>query len=81
MISAKQSILRLFQYRDFLVRARSIGLKRVFSDNLAEALGTTSTQVRKDFSLFGIQGNKKAGYNLDDLLFQLNDLLGNFIST
>lgn len=73
---AKLSVLRLFQYRDFLMRSKSIGIKNLFSDDLAEALGTTATQVRKDFSLFGLSGNKRAGYNIDDLLDQLNELLG-----
>ncbi len=73
---AKQTILRLFQYREFLLRAKSIGIKNVYSDTLAEALGSTATQVRKDFSLFGITGNKRAGYKLEDLLNQLNELLG-----
>ena len=73
---AKLSILRLFQYRDFLIRSKSIGIKNLFSDDLAEAMGTTSNQVRKDFSLFGLSGNKRAGYNIDDLLCQLNELLG-----
>ena len=76
MKSAKQIILRLFQYREFLMRAKSIGIKNVYSDTLAEALGSTATQVRKDFSLFGITGNKRAGYKLDDLLSQLSELLG-----
>ncbi|MBU0468950.1 MAG: redox-sensing transcriptional repressor Rex [Candidatus Omnitrophica bacterium] len=73
---AKLSVMRLFQYKDFLIRAKSIGIKNLFSDDLAEAMGTTSTQVRKDFSLFGLSGNKRAGYNIDDLLEQLNELLG-----
>ncbi len=73
---AKQTILRLFQYREFLILAKSIGIKNVYSDTLAEALGSSATQVRKDFSLFGITGNKRAGYQLDDLLSQLNELLG-----
>jgi redox-sensing transcriptional repressor len=72
----KQTILRLFQYREFLILAKSIGIKNVYSDTLAEALGSTSTQVRKDFSLFGITGNKRAGYKLDSLLQQLDELLG-----
>ncbi|OGX26669.1 MAG: hypothetical protein A2Y03_08490 [Omnitrophica WOR_2 bacterium GWF2_38_59] len=73
---AKLSVMRLFQYKEFLIRAKSIGIKNLFSDDLAEAMGTTSTQVRKDFSLFGLSGNKRAGYKLDDLLAQLNELLG-----
>ena len=75
MISAKQSVLRLFQYRDFLMRSKQFGKESIFSDDFAEALGTTSIQVRKDFSLFGLSGNKRAGYKVNELLEQLNDVL------
>ena len=36
----------------------------------------TSAQVRKDFSLFGISGNKRGGYNIDALIDKLNSILG-----
>ena len=75
MILVKQSVLRLFQYRDFLIRSKKLGKESIFSDDFAENLGTTSIQVRKDFSLFGLSGNKRAGYKVDELLEQLNDVL------
>lgn len=71
----KQIILRLCLYRKCLQRAKTMGMKSIYSNIIAEATGVTSTQVRKDFSLSGIRGNKKAGYNLDILLRQVNDLL------
>jgi redox-sensing transcriptional repressor len=49
---------------------------KVFSDNLADSVGSTASQVRKDFSLFGISGNKKGGYQIDILLEKLNSILG-----
>jgi redox-sensing transcriptional repressor len=49
---------------------------RVFSDNLADAASVTAAQVRKDFSIFGITGNRRGGYQVDDLLTQLNKILG-----
>ena len=49
---------------------------RVFSDDLAEDMNTSATQVRKDFSLFGISGNKKGGYQIHRLIIQLDRLLG-----
>jgi redox-sensing transcriptional repressor len=76
MISSRQTILRLFQYRKFLARVKASGLVSVYSATLAEASGATAEQVRKDFSRFGLSGNKKAGYKVDDLLGQLDELLG-----
>jgi redox-sensing transcriptional repressor len=49
---------------------------RVFSDNLADAAGVTAAQVRKDFSLFGITGNRRGGYKVDELSEQLHRILG-----
>jgi redox-sensing transcriptional repressor len=36
----------------------------------------TAAQVRKDFSLFGITGNRRGGYRVDELAEQLNRILG-----
>jgi redox-sensing transcriptional repressor len=59
MISNKKVILRLSRYRNALIRFKAIGFVKIFSEYLAEALGVTSAQVRKDFSVFGISGNKR----------------------
>jgi len=72
----KKSILRLAKYKKALVRLRSLGFKKVFSDNLADAIGVTPSQVRKDFSLFELSGNKKGGYSIDELIEKLNKILG-----
>jgi redox-sensing transcriptional repressor len=48
----------------------------VFSDNLADAAGATSAQVRKDFSIFGLAGNRRGGYLVDELIEQLDKILG-----
>jgi redox-sensing transcriptional repressor len=53
-----------------------MGLIRVVSNNLADATGVTALQVRKDFSLSGITGNKKGGYQVDNLIEKLNQILG-----
>ncbi|MDD5676019.1 MAG: redox-sensing transcriptional repressor Rex [Chitinivibrionales bacterium] len=72
----KNSILRLSRYRNALNRLKNAGLVKIFSDYLADAVGVTSSQVRKDFSLFGIAGNKRGGYKIDALLEKLNTILG-----
>ncbi|MBN2483381.1 MAG: redox-sensing transcriptional repressor Rex [Candidatus Omnitrophica bacterium] len=72
----KNYIIRLSNYRHALNRFKTLGFIKVFSDNLADATGVTSSQVRKDFSIFGISGNKKGGYQVELLLERLNDILG-----
>ncbi|MCB4790866.1 MAG: redox-sensing transcriptional repressor Rex [Elusimicrobia bacterium] len=72
----RNCIIRLSQYRHSINKFKALGFLKIFSDNLAEAVGVTSTQVRKDFSLFKISGNKRGGYDLDALSNRLNEILG-----
>ena len=76
MITNKNCIIRLSRYKNALYRLQSLGFVKVFSDNLADAIGVTASQVRKDFSLFGITGNKKGGYQIEQLLEKLSSILG-----
>jgi redox-sensing transcriptional repressor len=45
-----------------------MGVEKVFSYTLAIETGVTSDQVRKDFSEFKITGNKRGGYDINELL-------------
>ncbi len=45
-----------------------MGVDKVFSYTLANETGVTPEQVRKDFSEFKIKGSKRGGYEIDDLL-------------
>jgi redox-sensing transcriptional repressor len=76
MVGKKNCILRLSRYKNELYRFKELGFIKIFSEYLAEAVGVTSAQVRKDFSLFGISGNKRGGYTIDALIDKLNDILG-----
>lgn len=51
-----------------------MGVEKVFSFTLAAETGVTSDQVRKDFSEFQIKGNKRGGYNIDELLETMEKL-------
>lgn len=72
----KKCVIRLLRYKNALHRLHGLGFVKVFSDNLADAVGVTASQVRKDFSLFGICGNKRGGYQIEALLEKLNHILG-----
>lgn len=76
MIANKNCIIRLSRYKNALHRLKALGFVKVFSDNLADAIGVLPSQVRKDFSVFGISGNKRGGYNIDELIEKLNSILG-----
>ncbi|MDD5440372.1 MAG: winged-helix domain-containing protein, partial [Candidatus Omnitrophica bacterium] len=72
----KNVIIRLSRYKNALVRLKYMGFVKVFSDNLADSIGVTPSVVRKDFSMFDLCGNKRGGYNIEELLRKLNSILG-----
>jgi redox-sensing transcriptional repressor len=76
MHTNKDVVQRLSRYKNVLYKLKSMGFVRVFSDNLADALGVSPSLVRKDFSVFGLSGNKRGGYRIDNLIAQLNEILG-----
>jgi redox-sensing transcriptional repressor len=76
MTNKKNYIIRLSHYKSALYRFERLGFIKIFSDYLAEAVGVTSALVRKDFSIFGIHGNKRGGYQITTLIEKLNDILG-----
>ena len=71
----KNCIIRLSKYKNALAKLKALGFVKVFSDNLADAAGVASSLVRKDFSIFGITGNKKGGYLIDELIENISDIL------
>ncbi|MFA6143120.1 MAG: redox-sensing transcriptional repressor Rex [Candidatus Omnitrophota bacterium] len=76
MIANKNCIIRLSRYKNAIYRLRDLGFVKVFSENLADATGVTASQVRKDFSMFGITGNRKGGYEISSLIDRLGEILG-----
>ena len=80
LIVQKEMIQRLVRYKNILLKFKSMGLSRVFSDNLGDAAGVSSSLVRKDFSLAHLAvGNKRGGYPIDVLLQRLDAILGTHI--
>jgi len=76
VVTNKKCIIRLSRYKNALKRLKALDFVKVFSDNLSDAAGATPSQVRKDFSLFGISGHGRGGYNVDELIKKLRDILG-----
>lgn len=67
---------RLLRYRMGLIRLKKMGLEKVFSYTLGNEAGVKPELVRKDFSHFGIKGNRRGGYDIDDLLDSLERIFG-----
>lgn len=67
---------RLLKYRMGLIRLKQMGLEKVFSYTLGKEAGVSAELVRKDFSNFGIKGNRRGGYDIDDLLSSVEKIFG-----
>jgi len=76
MKTNEEVINRLLKYRNVMQKMKGLGFVRVFSDNLADAVGVSPSLVRKDFSMFELTGNKRGGYQLETLVEKLNVILG-----
>ncbi len=69
-------IKRLLNYKTLLYQLQNLGFVKVFSDNIADALGVSASLVRKDFAIFGIAGSQKGGYEIASILNKINDIFG-----
>lgn len=74
-MSINRSVERLLKYRLSLLKFKAQGFDNFYSKYLAEEVDVSPEQVRKDFSEKGIKGRKKAGYNVDETLLILNNIL------
>jgi len=72
----KELVFRLLKYKRVLDQMKTLGFQKAFANNLSDAVGVAPTLVRKDFSLLDIQGNKKGGYQIDQLSETLSRVLG-----
>ncbi len=75
MIS-QNHITRLSKYKSVLKQLKRFGMIKVFAENISDASGVSAVQIRKDFSIFGIMGNKKGGYVISELIQQIENKLG-----
>ncbi|MDF1561050.1 MAG: redox-sensing transcriptional repressor Rex [Bacteroidales bacterium] len=66
--SVRNSLRRILSYHGLLMRLKAMGVTRVYSYTLAGKAGVTPEQVRKDFSEYGIKGNRRGGYLTESLI-------------
>lgn len=75
MVNEELRAVRILEYKRVLKKLKALGLKRVFSSNLGDALGVSASLVRRDFSVLTPCGNKKGGYEIDSLMDEINRYL------
>ncbi len=70
------TVTRLSIYSRFLERLDRNGVTTVSSGEIAEGVGVSPAQVRKDLAYFGEFGTRGVGYNVKDLLRYTLKILG-----
>jgi redox-sensing transcriptional repressor len=70
-----ETIQRLPIYLRGLMASSEQGHKSLSSKDLAEVLGVTPWQIRKDFSYFGDFGTRGVGYNIENLAKEIKKIL------
>ena len=73
---SESTVRRLSLYLRYLQEADARGEATISSESLAKRGGTTSAQVRKDFSVFGSFGKRGLGYSVPQLLREVEEILG-----
>lgn len=70
------TVERLSVYRKVLEELHYEGVEYVYSQQLAEMVGVTPAQLRRDLSSFGTFGNISRGYNVYQLTRTISKILG-----
>ncbi len=70
------TVSRLSVYSRYLTEVRKQGIVSISSGEIAEGVGGTPAQVRKDFAYFGEFGTRGVGYNVDQLNQEIMNILG-----
>lgn len=65
---------RFLLYRICLIKFQRLGFNRIFSYTLGNEANVKAEQVRKDFSMAGIRGSRRGGYEIEYLLSSINKL-------
>jgi len=72
----EETIRRLSRYLRYLEEVKENGKKGISSAQLATKCMVNSPLVRKDLSYFGKFGIRGVGYHVDDLLYDIKQILG-----
>ena len=70
------TIIRLSVYSRYLAQCDRRGIVTISSNEIAEGVGVSSAQVRKDLAYFGEFGTRGVGYNVKDLHRHIMKILG-----
>ena len=69
-------VRRLPRYRRYLLKLKKNGISRISSKELGEIMDVTASQIRQDLNHFGGFGQQGYGYSVEDLIVQLEEIMG-----
>jgi len=69
-------VTRLPRYYRFLGELKDKGIERISSQELAQIMNATASQIRQDFNNFGGFGQQGYGYNVELLYSEIGKILG-----
>jgi len=70
------TVSRLSVYSRFLFQVDKKGIITISSGDIAQGVGVSPAQVRKDLAYFGEFGTRGVGYNVKDLQYNILKILG-----
>ena len=69
-------IRRLPKYHRCLNDMLERGIHRISSKDLSDVIGFSASQIRQDFNNFGAFGQQGYGYNVEELFFEISEIIG-----
>ncbi|MDR1322695.1 MAG: redox-sensing transcriptional repressor Rex [Gracilibacteraceae bacterium] len=69
------TVSRLSIYSRYLIKLADTGTETVSSGGIADSVGVTPAQVRKDLAYFGEFGVRGVGYHVKDLISHIRNIL------
>lgn len=70
------TVMRLSIYSRYLHQLMGEGVETISSEEIAQGVGVSSAQVRKDLAYFGEFGTRGVGYKVEELYGHLMKILG-----
>ncbi len=70
----RKSLRRILLYRGSLLHLQALGVQKVYSYTLGKETGITAEQVRKDFSEYQIKGKQRGGYQVNELIAEMEKI-------
>jgi redox-sensing transcriptional repressor len=74
-MTPEKTLERFIIYRLILSNPNIQGQENIFSSQIAKLTGNTSTQVRRDLMVLGVQGHSKNGYSVREIIESIQRVL------